>query len=70
MSEHTDLMAEADNVVRLTGRGTRLPLAEAGAIEAQIFILRVRRRLVIDWMSGEATHGEIHRSIERGEIKS
>ena len=51
MSDHTDLMAEAGNVVRLTGQSTRLPLAEAGAIEALIFILRVRRRLAAELVS-------------------
>jgi hypothetical protein len=65
MSDDTDPVAEADKVGRLTGHSTRLTSEEAGAIGAQIFRLRVRWRIEIDWMTGEATQGEILRSIEK-----
>jgi hypothetical protein len=59
MSEDSALMTGADTWSRLSGHSTRPARAEAGAIEAQLFILRMRRRLVIDCMAGEATQGEI-----------
>jgi hypothetical protein len=65
MSDDTDPVAEADKVGRLSGHSTRLAPGEAGAIEAHIFRLRVRWRVEIDWMTDEATQGDILRSIER-----
>lgn len=66
MNDPTDLMAEANNVVRIDRHGPRLARAQAKpTTEAQIFSLRVRRRIMIDWMTGQASLGEILRSIER-----